>query len=162
MALAFTIPMRTKEQPSPLERLERDLHAPVSFGILPLFAFANAGLALSGVGLPDLFHHVTLGIIAGLVIGKLVGVFGFAWLATAVGLARRPADAPWSSVLGIAALCGVGFTMSLFIAGLAYERGDAAYFMGDRLGILIGSGLSALIGMTLLWRYLPRPPVQTE
>jgi Na+:H+ antiporter, NhaA family len=150
VAMAMTIPLRTEQKPTPLERLEDDLHAPVVFVILPLFAFANAGLALNEIGMSDLTHHVTLGIVVGLVVGKLVGVFGFAWLATMVGLAKKPDDASWTSVLGVAALCGVGFTMSLFIAGLAYEHGDAAYFMGDRLGILLGSTLSAVVGMSIL------------
>jgi NhaA family Na+:H+ antiporter len=156
VALALTIPMRAPDGTSPLVRLETELHSAVSYAILPLFAFANAGLALGGMSMDAVTHHVTLGIIAGLVVGKLIGVAGFAWFATLLGLARRPEGATWGSVIAIAALCGVGFTMSLFIAGLAYQHGETTYFMGDRLGILIGSTISAIVGCTLLWRTLPK------
>jgi len=157
VALAMTIPMRVKEGRPPLERLEEELHVPVSLFILPLFAFANAGLSLGGITLDVLTYPVTMGIVVGLMLGKLVGVAGFAWLATVLGIARRPEDASWRCVIAVAALCGVGFTMSLFIAGLAYQHGDAAGLLGDRLGILLGSTLSACLGMLLLWRFLPRP-----
>ena len=124
-------------------------------GFSPFFAFANAGVALTGLDGATLFHSVTIGIVAGLLFGKLVGVFGFTWVACRLGFAQKPSSVTWGQVAGIALLCGVGFTMSLFIAGLAYEHGHYDHFMGDRLGILIGSTLAALSGMLILWLKLP-------
>lgn len=158
VALAFTIPLRVSDgsRKSPLKQLEHDLHGPVAYAILPIFAFANAGVALSGMELSTIMHHVTLGVACGLVVGKMVGVFGFVCLGTMLGIATKPADVNWGQVGGISALCGVGFTMSLFIAGLAYEKGHYAYFMGDRLGILLGSGVAAIVGMIILSISLPK------
>ncbi|WP_205523304.1 Na+/H+ antiporter NhaA, partial [Pseudomonas viridiflava] len=110
----------------------------VVFGVLPLFAFANAGVPLAGVGLDSFLHSVPLGIASGLLLGKTVGVFGMAWLAIAVGIAKLPEGANWGQVLGVAVLCGIGFTMSLFVGSLAFEPGESALAGMDRIGILTG------------------------
>jgi NhaA family Na+:H+ antiporter len=154
--IAFCVPMRDSEGEPVLEKLEHDLHGPVAFAILPLFAFANAGIALAGIGFNDLAHPVTAGIVAGLVLGKPVGILAFVGVAVALGIARLPASVTWTQLLGVACACGIGFTMSLFIAGLAFEHGSGAYFAGDRLGILVGSVLSAAIAFLLLQVSLPR------
>ena len=154
--IAFCIPMRDKEGHGPLRELEHNLHEPVAFVILPAFAFVNAGLSLSGVSLDALLHPVTLGVTSGLVLGKPLGIVLFTGVAVALGLARLPKDVNWTQLLGVACACGIGFTMSLFIAGLAFEHGSGAYFSGDRLGILVGSLLSALAAWALLQFSLPK------
>lgn len=154
--LALCIPMRDRAGESPLKRLEHDLHAPVAYIILPVFAFANAGLSLAGMGLDDLLHPVTLGVTAGLLLGKPIGILLFVGAAVALGLAKRPAGVSWGQLTGVGFACGIGFTMSLFIAGLAFEHGSTEYFVGDRLGILIGSLLSALIAYGVLHFSLPK------
>ena len=147
VTLAFCIPLRTKNaEPSPLLTLEHALHPWVAYGILPLFAFANAGLSLSGVTVESFTHDVPMGIAIGLLLGKTVGVFGLTWLAVKVGIAALPQGANWGQVLGVAILCGIGFTMSLFVGSLAFEPGVSDYAGMDRMGILTGSILAALIG----------------
>jgi len=147
VTLAFCIPLRTKNaEPSPLLTLEHALHPWVAYGILPLFAFANAGLSLSGVTLESFTHHVPMGIAIGLLLGKTVGVFGLTWLAVKIGIAALPQGANWGQVLGVAILCGIGFTMSLFVGSLAFVPGASEYAGMDRMGILTGSILAALIG----------------
>ncbi len=165
VALAFAIPLHSKKRPgySPLEYFEHELHPWVNYLILPVFAFANAGIPLAGMGIGDLFHPVPLGIMLGLVIGKLVGVYGFSTLAIKLGIAQLPARATSRHLFGVAALCGIGFTMSLFIGGLAFEHlgGDAeAYLLTHRIGILTGS-LIAGIGGYLILKLTPpaRQPV---
>ena len=155
VALAFAIPLRNPKDPdkSPLEYLEHELHPWVSFLILPVFAFANAGVPFDGMSFGDLFHAVPLGIMLGLVIGKLVGVYGFSIGAIKMGLAKMPEGATGQHLFGVAALCGIGFTMSLFIGGLAFEHtgGDAeAYLLSHRLGILAGSLIAGVIGYLVL------------
>ncbi len=154
--LAFTIPMRDAQGGSPLRELEHDLHGPVAFAILPIFAFANAGLPLGNLSIEALTHPVTVGIASGLLIGKPVGVLGFIWIATRLGIAELPRNINWPQLLGISFACGIGFTMSLFIAGLAFEHGSGAYFGGDRLGILEGSILSAIAAYGMLHASLPK------
>lgn len=154
--IAFCIPMRDEHGKSPLRDLEYDLHAPVAFAILPIFAFANAGLSLTGMSIDDLMHPVTMGVVAGLLIGKPLGILLFAGLAVSLRLAQLPTNVNWRQLLGVAFACGIGFTMSLFIAGLAFEHGSGDYFSGDRLGILAGSILSALAAYILLYVSLPR------
>jgi NhaA family Na+:H+ antiporter len=154
--IALCIPVRDEHGRSPLRELEHDLHGPVAFAILPIFAFANAGLALTGMTIDDLFHPVTLGVIVGLVAGKPIGIMLFVGLAVATGLASLPRNVTWTQVLGVSCACGIGFTMSLFIAGLAFEHGGGGYFGGDRLGILIGSILAAVLAYGLLHISLPR------
>jgi len=147
VTLAFCIPLRTKNaEPSPLMTLEHALHPWVAYGILPLFAFANAGLSLSGVTVESFTHHVPMGIAAGLLLGKTVGVFGLTWLSVKIGIASLPQGANWGQVLGVAILCGIGFTMSLFVGSLAFVPGASEYAGMDRMGILTGSILAALIG----------------
>lgn len=163
VALAFAIPLRSQKNPdySPLEYFEHELHPWVSYLILPVFAFANAGIPLSGMGIGDLFHPVPLGIMLGLVIGKLVGVYGFSTLAIKLGIAQMPAKATARHLLGVASLCGVGFTMSLFIGGLAFEHvgGDAeTYLLTHRIGILTGSLIAGIGGYLIL--KLARPAQQ--
>ena len=154
--IAFCIPMRDEAGHCPLRELEHNLHGPVAFVILPAFAFVNAGLTLSGVSLDALMHPVTLGVTTGLALGKPLGILVFTGLAVALGLARLPKDVSWMQLLGVACACGIGFTMSLFIAGLAFEHGSGAYYSGDRLGILVGSFLSALAAWVLLQFSLPK------
>ncbi|NWL20637.1 Na+/H+ antiporter NhaA [Pseudomonas umsongensis] len=147
VTLAFCIPLRTKNaEPSPLLTLEHALHPWVAYGILPLFAFANAGLSLSGVTAESFTHNVPMGIAIGLLLGKTIGVYGLTWLAVKTGIAALPQGANWGQVLGVAILCGIGFTMSLFVGSLAFEPGVSDYAGMDRMGILTGSILAALIG----------------
>lgn len=143
------------EDNSPLSKLEHALHAPVNFIILPIFAFANAGIALGGSGLSQLTHSVPLGIAAGLVLGKPIGVMLFSWLGVRTGMASLPQRVTWAQVLGVALLCGIGFTMSLFIGGLAFgELGDKAF--DERLGIMVGSLVAGTLGYVWLNKVLPR------
>lgn len=155
--LAMFIPMRSKTDPdhSPLKRMEHDLHSLVAFFVLPVFAFANAGVNFTGVGTEQLFHSVPLGIALGLLIGKQVGVFGFCWLAIKLKLTQLPSDMSWVSLYGTAALCGIGFTMSLFIGSLSFEDASISRLFDERLGILIGSFASGVIGYLVLRKSLP-------
>ncbi len=155
VALAFFIPYRRHDGGELSERLEHDLHPWVAYLILPVFAFTNAGVDLSGITLDDLLHPVALGISLGLFVGKQLGVFGFCWLAVKLGLARKPEGTDWMQLYGVALLCGVGFTMSLFIGSLAFEQGGPDYIVTDRLGILGGSLLSAAASLVVLKLALP-------
>jgi len=151
VTLALTIPLRTRNaEPSPLLALEHALHPWVAFGILPLFAFANAGVSLAGVTAESFTHHVPMGIAVGLLLGKTVGVFGLTWLAIKLGLAALPSGANWGQVLGVAILCGIGFTMSLFVGSLAFVPGSSEYAGMDRMGILTGSFFAAVIGYAVI------------
>lgn len=156
--IAFCVPMRDERGNSPLGELEHDLHGPVAFAILPIFAFANAGLSLTGMSLDDLMHPVTIGIVLGLLIGKPIGILLFVGPAVVLGKVQLPINVSWPQLVGVAFACGIGFTMSLFIAGLAFEHGSGDYFSEDRLGILVGSILSALSGYVLLHLSLPKTP----
>ena len=160
VALAAFIPMRDANDPghSPLRELEHDLHHVVAFGVLPVFAFVNAGISFAGVGITDLLHPVPLGIAAGLFIGKQLGVFAFCAVAIKLGFARLPEGVGWGALYGVSILCGVGFTMSLFIGGLAFENValDMDIIFDERLGIILGSLLSGVIGFLVLQRVLPR------
>ena len=155
VALAFAIPLTNPEDKhdSRAEKLEHALLPWVSFLILPVFAFANAGIPLAGMGISDLFHSVPLGIMLGLIVGKLVGVFGFSMGAIKLGFAQMPEGASARHLLGVAALCGIGFTMSLFIGGLAFGNvgGDTQnYLLTHRLGILAGSLVAGGLGYLIL------------
>ena len=154
---AFFIPMTDRWGKSPLHGLEHALAPWVAFFIVPVFAFANAGVKLEGMTLAALTSPVTLGIVAGLVLGKQVGVFGATWLMVRAGWARLPHGAGWAQVYGISALAGIGFTMSLFIGGLSYS--DAALMNEVRLGVLVASAISAVIGYTVL-RMAGRAPAK--
>jgi NhaA family Na+:H+ antiporter len=155
--MAMFIPMRSKKDPnfSPLRTLEHDLHSVVAFLVLPVFAFANAGISFVGVGVDQLFHNVSIGIALGLFVGKQVGIFGFCWLVVRLKLAKLPSEMNWASLYGTAALCGIGFTMSLFIGSLAFEGNGHNMFFDERLGIVIGSLVSGLFGYLILCKALP-------
>ena len=158
--LAAFIPMRDSRDPthSPLCELEHDLHGVVAFAVLPIFAFANAGVSFAGVGFDDLMHSVPLGIAAGLFVGKQLGIFLFCAAAIKLGIARLPDGVGWASLYGVSILAGVGFTMSLFIGGLAFEyvELDTKMLFDERLGIIVGSLLSAVVAYLVLDRSLPR------
>lgn len=150
--LALFIPMRSKEYPdmSPLKSLEHDLHSVVAFFVLPIFAFANAGINLAGVGMKEVLHPVPIGIALGLFLGKQIGVFGLCWLAIKLKLAKIPAGMNYLSLYGVAILSGIGFTMSLFIGSLAFEETGVDLTFDERLGIIIGSLLSGILGYLVL------------
>lgn len=156
IALAIFIPISNPKRPehSPLRELEHDLHTAVAFGILPLFAFANSGISLAGIGLDYLLHPVPLGIAAGLFFGKQVGVFLFSWIGVRLGIASLPEGITWHSLYGVAILCGVGFTMSLFIGSLAFEETGSNLLFDERLGIIVGSLASGILGYLYLRRVL--------
>ena len=159
VTLAFCIPLRTKNsETSPLMSIEHALHPWVAYAILPLFAFANAGVSLAGVSLHSFVSHVPMGIAAGLLIGKTLGVFGLTWIAIKTGMAALPAGANWGQVFGVAILCGIGFTMSLFVGSLAFVAGSD-YVGMDRMGILTGSILAALIGYGVTLFFSRKQPV---
>jgi len=151
-AIAWFIPLtldNSNGQPM-LPHLEDSLHPWVSFAILPLFAFVNAGISLSGVSLDALLNPVPLGIAAGLFIGKQMGIFGACWLAIKLGLATLPERATWLQFYAVSILCGIGFTMSLFIGSLAFETQSAGYMIDVKLGVLVGSLFSAFVGSILI------------
>jgi NhaA family Na+:H+ antiporter len=158
VALALFIPVKLKDEHghSPLEKLEHDLHSSVAYGILPLFAFANTGISFAGMALVSVLESVPLGITAGLFIGKQVGVMLFSWLAVALKLGRLPAGVTWGGMYGVSLLCGIGFTMSLFISSLAFDQ-TVAGVADDRLGIIGGSLISAIAGYLILrWQLAAR------
>ncbi|HXV39532.1 MAG TPA: Na+/H+ antiporter NhaA [Steroidobacteraceae bacterium] len=154
--LAWFVPLRAPGPgaTSPLHDFERALHPWVAFGVLPLFAFANAGVPLAGVNASQLLHPVSIGIVGGLVIGKPVGILALSWLAVRLRLATLPGGVGWGLLAGASLLCGIGFTMSLFIASLAFEQGGGAYLGLERIGILSGSLVAGAAGWLLLRRML--------
>jgi len=155
--LAMFIPIRSKNNPnhSPLKSMEHDLHSVVAFVVLPIFAFANAGISFSGVGAEQVLHNVPLGIALGLFVGKQVGVFGLCWAAIKLNLTSLPKGMSWGSLYGTAALCGIGFTMSLFIGSLAFEETGVNLLFDERLGIILGSLASGIVGYLVLRASLP-------
>ncbi|KAA0971687.1 Na+/H+ antiporter NhaA [Aureimonas fodinaquatilis] len=163
--LALTIPLkRTPAKPeaspdvSPLHRLELGLHKPVAFFIVPLFGFANAGVSFAGITPAVLVEPLTLGVAAGLFFGKMIGVFGSVWLLVKTGFAELPAAASWSQVFGVSLLCGIGFTMSLFIGLLAFD--DPGLQDRVKFGILAGSLVAGLCGYAVL-RFSDRRKIAT-
>ena len=155
VALAIFIPTgnRNTHNSSPAHNMEHGLHPWVVFGILPVFAFANAGVPILGLSPSMLLEPVPLGIALGLFVGKQIGVFSGSWIAVKSGLAKLPDRVGWREVYGLSALCGIGFTMSLFIGSLAFEGGAGPdYAIDDRIGILTGSFLSAVAGIFILTR----------
>ena len=149
---ALFIPFKKEpgESHTQLEKMEHDLHPAVAYGILPFFAFANTGVSLEGLTMDSLLNGVPLGITLGLFLGNQLGVFGFSWLAIKAGFAKLPEGANWLQLYGISLLCGIGFTMSLFISSLAFEQGGPDFAVDDRLGILVGSIASGLLGFIVL------------
>ncbi len=156
--VGFMIPLRDARNPelSPLKTVEHGLHQWVAFFVVPVFAFANAGVSLSGFTFGSLFEPIPLGIAGGLFLGKQLGILTFCGTAILLGFAKLPNGASWWGFYGTSVLCGIGFTMSLFIASLAFEQGGSDLVVeGDRLGILLGSALSAVMGYLLLKRLNP-------
>ena len=144
---------------SPLQDLEDSLHNPISYVVIPLFAFANAGIDLSQMSLGTLFSGVSLAVMLGLVVGKFVGVFSFSWLAIRLKIVALPTGATWKSFASVCVICGIGFTVSMFIADLSYAglgAGGEAMLSQAKLGVLLGSVLSAIIGAVLLGKTLPQ------
>jgi len=156
VVVAAFIPLRGDDEHSPARELEHALHPWVAFAVLPIFAFANAGVSFIGLKQEDLMGTVPLGIIAGLFLGKQLGVMAMVALARATGLAKLPQGVTWAQVYGVSVLCGVGFTMSLFIGGLSFTGGDFSLLSGVKVGVLIGSVLSAVWGLLVLHLALPR------
>jgi NhaA family Na+:H+ antiporter len=150
--IAWTVPMKTKagRKESTLAELERILHPWVYFLILPMFAFANAGVPINLSSLDALLSPVPLGVMLGLFFGKQLGVMLFTAIPVWLGWAALPQQSTWPQMYGLALLCGIGFTMSLFIGSLAFEHAGPGYLMSDRLGILAGSFLSAIAGALVL------------
>lgn len=118
---------------------------------MPVFAFVNSGIYLGGFSLDSLLRPIPLGIMAGLVFGKQLGIFVFAWLAVKSGIAKRPSGMNWRHLYGVALICGIGFTMSLFISSLAFQSGDTTNMVDDRLGIIVGSLVSGFAGFLVLY-----------
>ena len=147
---ALAIPMRDAKGQSPVRSLEHGLHPWVAFGVLPMFAFANAGVSLHGLTLEALLAPVPLGIALGLLVGKTIGVFGATWLVVRAGWAPMPKHANMTHLLGIAVLCGIGFTMSLFIGGLAFAGLDPLYATQLKIGVLMGSITCGILGSLIL------------
>ncbi|KPZ68965.1 MULTISPECIES: Na+/H+ antiporter NhaA [Shewanella] len=160
--IAFCIPLRAKDGSSPSEHLEHSLHPWSTFFILPVFAFANAGLSLSGMSITSLAEPVTIGIILGLLLGKPVGVLLFSFVAVKLKLAELPPGISWNQIIPVSIMCGIGFTMSVFISSLAFESAPAQ--LGDfaRLGILMGSMLAAVIGYVWLDKVLPKAKAEAK
>ncbi|MEE8612413.1 MAG: Na+/H+ antiporter NhaA [Sphingomonas aquatilis] len=145
---AMLVPIRRDEAGSPLHRLEHALHPWSAFAIVPLFGFANAGVSLTGVGLETFAQPLVLGIALGLFLGKQTGILAAIWGADRLGIARRPAGVSWGQLYGMALIAGIGFTMSLFIGGLAFA--DPAQMDAVKIGVLAGSIASALVGAAVL------------
>ncbi|WLE95504.1 MAG: Na+/H+ antiporter NhaA [Candidatus Electrothrix communis] len=163
VVLAMFIPLYSHKKPgiSPLKTLEHDLHPTVSYFILPLFAFANSGLNLQGIGAEQILHPVPLGIALGLFFGKQAGVFGLCFLAIKMKIAQLPSGVNWKILYGVSILCGIGFTMSLFIGGLAFHENGAQQGFDERLGIILGSLISGAVGYAVL-RLTTRPQTQNQ
>lgn len=151
VALAFMIPQSEDNKKSVSYSLEKSLHSWVTFMVIPVFAFANAGISLSGINFSALLEPVTIGIALGLLIGKQVGVFSMIYLVAKCKLASLPENVSWKQIYGMSLLCGIGFTMSLFISSLAFEESIALDFIVQaRIGILVGSLLSGVLGFLVL------------
>lgn len=154
--VAFTIPMlggakTNGERSSPLREIEHDLHPWVAFGVLPIFAFANAGVDMRDIEYSALVNSVSIGIFAGLLLGKTLGVFGLVRLAVNTGWVNLPSGVSWTQMLGVSVLTGIGFTMSLFISTLAFEHGPFDYLQATRVGVLAASIVAATLGSAILY-----------
>jgi NhaA family Na+:H+ antiporter len=157
--LAMFIPLNSKSQPgySPLKSMEHDLHTIVAFFVLPVFAFANAGISILGVTSEQLLHSVPVGIGLGLFVGKQVGIFGLCWLFIKMKVTKLPDGMSWMSLYGTSAICGIGFTMSLFVGSLAFESAGVNEVFDERLGIILGSLASGVLGYFVLLASLKKP-----
>ena len=156
IAVAAFIPLKGGDEHSPSRHLEHILHPWVAYAVLPLFAFANAGLQFAGVGLDAVTGTVSTGIVLGLFFGKQIGVFGITALVIGLGFAKKPEGSNWLNLYGIALLCGVGFTMSLFIGSLAFEHGGFSNIAALKIGVIAGSLASAFCGWLVLHLSLPK------
>jgi NhaA family Na+:H+ antiporter len=156
VVVAAFIPLKAEDDLSPARHLEHTLHPWVAFAVLPIFAFANAGVPFYGMSLEKLSNGVSMGIILGLFLGKQFGVFGMIALARLLRVAELPPDSNWGQVYGVALLCGIGFTMSLFIGTLAFEHGNFDLLSSVKMGVLIGSVVSAVAGLLVLHLALPK------
>lgn len=145
-----TLPNKRYKEGNGLKSLEHDLHMPVAYFILPIFAFCNSGINLSGLGLEDVTHPVPIGIALGLFLGKQLGVFGFCWAGLKLGIAKWPEGMTYLHLYGLSLLTGIGFTMSLFIGSLAFEASGVDQVFDERLGILVGSIASGILGYFVL------------
>lgn len=150
--IGFCVPLKGKNGEEPLAHFEHLLAPWCSFVILPLFAFSNAGVSLAGMSLSTLFSPLTMGVALGLLVGKTLGVFSFSFLAVKLGIAQLSEGINFKQIFAVSVLCGIGFTMSMFLAGLAFggDEADGQFISLARLGILIGSGISAVLGYYLL------------
>lgn len=162
-ALGLAIPLTVRNgvaegAESPLRSLEHSLHPWVAYAIMPIFAFANAGISFEGVAASILVNPVALGIGAGLFLGKQLGIFACVWAMVKLGLARLPQETSWLSIYGVSLLAGIGFTMSLFIGTLAFEHGNFEHVVATRVGVLVGSLMSAAAGYLVLRLALSRMP----
>lgn len=156
VVIGFAIPLKgNKGEHSPLKHLEHALHPYVAFAILPVFAFANAGISLQGVSLAGLTSMLPLGVALGLFLGKPLSIFSFSWAAVKLGVAKLPEGINFKHIFAVSVLCGIGFTMSIFISSLAFGQANEAYDTYARLGILMGSTTAALLGYSLLRLSLP-------
>ncbi|CAK8717111.1 sodium/proton antiporter, NhaA family [Candidatus Electrothrix aarhusensis] len=159
--LAMFIPL-FKDNPdvSPLKKLERTLHPWIVYAILPLFAFANSGINLHGIGLEQLLHPVPAGIALGLFLGKQLGVFGLSFLAVKFKIAQLPSGINFKNLYGVSILCGIGFTMSLFVGGLAFHKDGMHVAFDERLGIILGSLISGVVGYLVLRLTIKQPAAE--
>ena len=157
IALLKSVESASDHLVSPLQDMEDALKLPVNYHIIPLFAFANAGIDLAEMSLMSLFSGVGLAVFLGLLVGKFCGVLSFSWLGIKLGLMQMPENANWKSFASVCMLCGIGFTVSMFMAALSYSSDEQAYLLNDaKLGILCGTITSALVGCLMLNKFLPK------
>jgi len=163
IVLAMFIPIRSPVDPkiSPLISLEHNLHSLVAFFVLPVFAFANAGIDLRSVSVEQVLHGVPVGIALGLFLGKQIGIFGACFLFVKLGVTKLPAGMNWIRLYGTSALCGIGFTMSLFVGSLAFDNHGTDIVFDERIGIILGSLVSGIVGYLILRRSL-KEDIQSE
>ena len=164
VVLGFAIPLGQPdaENESPLKHLIHELHPWVAFAILPLFAFMNAGVAFRDFNPGNMLGTVPLGIALGLFLGKPIGILSFVWISLKLKWASLPESVDWPQLIGIAFLCGIGFTMSLFLGSLAFQEGGSGYARSDRLGIILGSLFSGIVGYLILKRALKPASASTK
>lgn len=163
VVIGFAIPLKGHPgERSPLKHMEHALHPYVAFLILPIFAFANAGISLEGISMSSLTGMLPLGIALGLLVGKPLGIFSFSWLAVKMGVAKLPKGVNFKHIFAVSVLCGIGFTMSIFISSLAFTGTSAEFDTLARLGILMGSTTAAVLGYFLLHVSLPKEPAKIE